>query len=99
MKDIIEIVKFFLGLGCFAFGGPAAHIAMMHREVVLKKKWIKEESFIDLIGLTSLIPGPNSTEMVMHCGYAKAGKKGIFLAGIAFIVPATFLNSYFCFFI
>jgi chromate transporter len=88
-----EVGKLFFKLGCFAFGGPAAHIAMMEKEVVEKRKWMTSESFLDLISATNLIPGPNSTEMTMHCGYERAGKKGLFVAGIAFIFPAVFITG------
>lgn len=83
----------FFHLGLVAFGGPAAHIAMMHREVVGKRKWMDEAHFLDLVGATSLIPGPNSTEMVIHCGYHRGGVAGLFIAGIAFILPATILTG------
>lgn len=77
-----------LRLGFTAFGGPAAHIAMLRDEVVGRRKWIPEQQFLDLIGLTSLIPGPNSTEMVMHMGHERAGWRGLIAAGSAFILPA-----------
>ncbi len=84
----LEIMKVFLKLGLFAFGGPAAHIAMMEDEVVHKRAWITKEKFIDMIGFTNLIPGPNSTEMAILLGHARGGKKGLFIAGISFILPA-----------
>lgn len=65
---------------------------MVHREVVEKRKWIKEDHFLDLVGATSLIPGPNSTEMVIHCGYQRGGVAGLFIAGISFILPACVLT-------
>ena len=83
----------FFKLGCFAFGGPAAHIAMMEDEVVTKRKWMTRDYFLDLIGTTNLIPGPNSTEMTMHCGYERAGNKGLFVAGLAFILPAITITA------
>lgn len=83
----------FFKLGCFAFGGPAAHIAMMEDEIIEKRKWMTRDYFLDLIGTTNLIPGPNSTEMTMHCGYERAGKAGLFVAGIAFIIPATVITA------
>lgn len=92
-NKLIETVKLFLRLGLVAFGGPAAHIAMMHREVVEKRGWMDEKHFLDLVGATSLIPGPNSTEMVIHCGYHRAGVSGLFLAGISFILPATLITG------
>ena len=83
-----ELALLFLKLGTIAFGGPAAHIAMMEDEVVRRKKWISEEHFLDLLGATNLIPGPNSTEMAIHIGYLHAGWKGLVLAGLCFILPA-----------
>ncbi|MFL1012062.1 chromate efflux transporter [Flavisericum labens] len=90
-----EVAGLFFKLGCIAFGGPAAHIAMMEDEVVKKRKWITQEHFLDLIGATNLIPGPNSTEMTMHCGYERAGWKGLFVAGICFIFPAVVITAVF----
>ena len=92
-QKLIEIATVFFKLGCFAFGGPAAHIAMMEAEIVEKRKWITRQHFLDLMGATNLIPGPNSTEMTMHCGYERAGKTGLFVAGIAFIIPATIITA------
>lgn len=88
-----EIFITFIRLGMFAFGGPAAHIALLHKEVVENKKWISNEHFLDLVGATSLIPGPNSTEMVIHCGYHRGGVKGLFLAGVSFILPASLMTG------
>ena len=88
-----EVAIVFFKMGCFAFGGPAAHIAMMEDEIISKRKWMTHEHFLDLIGATNLIPGPNSTEMTMHCGYERAGKKGLFVAGISFIIPAIFITG------
>ncbi|WP_299112637.1 chromate efflux transporter [uncultured Winogradskyella sp.] len=88
-----EVAQVFFKLGCFAFGGPAAHIAMMEDEIIEKRKWMTRDYFLDLIGTTNLIPGPNSTEMTMHCGYERAGKAGLFVAGIAFIFPATIITA------
>ncbi|MDG1475843.1 MAG: chromate efflux transporter [Vicingaceae bacterium] len=92
-NKLLEVGKVFFKLGCFAFGGPAAHIAMMEEEVVNKRKWMKREHYLDLIGATNLIPGPNSTEMTMHCGHERAGSKGLFVAGIAFIFPAIIITG------
>ena len=83
-----EIAGVFLKLGLFAFGGPAAHIAMMEEEIVSRRGWMSRQHFLDLIGATNLIPGPNSTEMTMHCGYERGGRLGLFIAGICFIFPA-----------
>lgn len=88
MNKLTEVAKVFFKLGLIAFGGPAAHIAMMEEEVVTKRKWMPRQHFLDLVGATNLIPGPNSTEMTMHCGYERAGYKGLFVAGICFIFPA-----------
>ncbi len=83
-----EIIRVFLRLGLFAFGGPAAHIAMMEDEIVNRRKWVNKEKFVDMLGLTNLIPGPNSTEMAIMLGYAHGGKLGLLLAGVSFILPA-----------
>lgn len=88
-----EVASVFFKLGCFAFGGPAAHIAMMESEIIQKRKWMTQEHFLDLMGATNLIPGPNSTEMTMHCGHEYAGKAGLFVAGLAFIFPAVFITG------
>ncbi|MFH6936025.1 chromate efflux transporter [Flavobacterium sp. FlaQc-30] len=92
---IKEIAKLFLKLGLIGFGGPAAHIAMMQQEVVLKRKWMSEQHFLDLLGATNLIPGPNSTEMAIHIGYDKGGWKGLLAAGMCFIFPAVFITGIF----
>ncbi|MGX1928296.1 chromate efflux transporter [Flagellimonas sp. 2504JD4-2] len=94
-SELKEIAKLFFKLGSIAFGGPAAHIAMMEDEVVKKRKWMTQEHFLDLIGATNLIPGPNSTEMTMHCGHERAGWKGLFVAGICFIFPAVVITAVF----
>lgn len=96
-NKLIEVAKVFFKLGCFAFGGPAAHIAMMEDEIIEKRQWMTRDYFLDLIGTTNLIPGPNSTEMTMHCGYERAGKPGLFVAGIAFIFPATIITALFAY--
>ena len=88
-----EIAFLFFKLGSIAFGGPAAHIAMMEDEVVHKRKWMTQSHFLDLVGATNLIPGPNSTEMTMHCGHERAGWKGLFIAGICFIFPAVMITG------
>jgi chromate transporter len=87
-KNLQEVILLFLKLGTTAFGGPAAHIAMMHNEVVEKRKWLTEEDFLDLLGATNLIPGPNSTEMAIHLSYQRAGLLGLVLGGASFILPA-----------
>ncbi|MDO9137676.1 MAG: chromate efflux transporter [Lutibacter sp.] len=93
--DLKDIAKLFLKLGIIGFGGPAAHIAMMQDEVVTKRKWLTEQHFLDLIGATNLIPGPNSTEMAIHIGHEKAGWKGLIVAGLCFILPAVFITGIF----
>jgi chromate transporter len=98
MNRVLEITKLFFHLGLVAFGGPAAHIAMIHKEVVDKRKWMDEDHFVDLIGATSLIPGPNSTEIVIHCGYQRGGVKGLFASGISFILPACVLSGLLAYF-
>jgi chromate transporter len=90
-----EIAQLFLKLGFIGFGGPAAHIAMMQREVVDQRKWLSEQHFLDLIGATNLIPGPNSTEMAIHIGYEKGGWKGLIIAGLCFIIPAVLITGIF----
>lgn len=94
-NNLKEIAKLFLKLGIIGFGGPAVHIAMMQDEVVVKKKWLTEQHFLDLIGATNLIPGPNSTEMAIHIGHEKAGWKGLIVAGICFIFPAVIITGFF----
>ncbi len=88
-----EIARLFFKLGLIAFGGPAAHIAMMEDEFVTRRKWISREHFLDLIGATNLIPGPNSTEMTMHLGYERGGWAGLFISGTCFIFPAAVLTG------
>ena len=94
-KELKELAIVFFKLGSIAFGGPAAHIAMMEDEVVNKRKWMTQEHFLDLVGATNLIPGPNSTEMTMHCGYERAGWKGLIVAGFCFIFPAVVITAIF----
>ena len=83
-----ELALLFFKLGSLAFGGPAAHIAMMEDEVVKRRNWITHDHFLDLLGATNLIPGPNSTEMAIHVGYVKAGWKGLIVAGACFVLPS-----------
>jgi len=89
-----EIGLLFFKMGCIAFGGPAAHISMMDDEVVARRNWLSREHFLDLIGATNLIPGPNSTEMTMHIGYERGGWRGLFLAGASFIFPAATITLF-----
>ena len=86
-----ELAALFLRLGITAFGGPAAHIAMMRAEVVERLKWLSDREFLDLLAATNLIPGPNSTEMAIHLGYRRAGLPGLLVAGACFILPAALI--------
>jgi chromate transporter len=90
-QNFKEVVLLFLKLGFTAFGGPAAHLAIMHDEVVKRRKWINDEQFLDLVGATNLIPGPNSTEMIIHLSFLRAGWPGFFLGGLSFILPAVLM--------
>lgn len=90
-----EVALVFLKLGFISFGGPAAHTAMMEEEVVNRRKWMDRQHFLDLLGATNLIPGPNSTEMTMHCGHEQAGIAGLIIAGLSFILPATIITGIF----
>lgn len=83
----------FLRLGATAFGGPAAHIAMMQVEVVQKRRWLSQAEFLDLLSASNLIPGPNSTELAIHIGWARRRWAGLVVAGLAFIVPATLITA------
>ena len=87
-RRLREILLLFLKLGLTAFGGPAAHIAIMHDEVVVRRNWLTDAEFLDLVGATNLIPGPNSTEMAIHIGFLRAGWPGLILSGACFILPA-----------
>ncbi|MCB9747530.1 MAG: chromate transporter [Candidatus Omnitrophica bacterium] len=93
LDHLKEVSTLFFKLGISAFGGPAAHIAMMEDEVVTKRKWMSREHFLDLVGATNLIPGPNSTEMAIHCGFHRAGWPGLIAAGVSFIFPACILTG------
>ena len=86
-----EVAVLFLKLGWIAFGGPAAHIALMRQEVVARRKWMTEQQFLDLLGASNLIPGPTSTELAIYLGYWRAGPPGLVLAGVLFILPAMLL--------
>jgi len=88
-----ELARLFLRLGTTAFGGPAAHIAMMEDEVVARRGWLTREQFLDLLGATNLIPGPNSTELAIPIGHARAGFPGLVVAGACFILPAALIVS------
>ena len=86
-----ELAAVFLRLGMIAFGGPAAHVAMMEQEIVVRRRWLSREAFLDFYGATNLIPGPNSTELAIHIGHARAGWPGLLVAGACFILPAALL--------
>jgi chromate transporter len=86
-----ELALLFLKLGTTAFGGPAAHIALMEDEVVGRRRWLTREAFLDYLGATNLIPGPNSTEMAIHIGHSRGGWPGLVVAGISFILPAALI--------
>lgn len=86
-----DLAVLFLKLGTTAFGGPAAHIAMMDEEVVRRRRWLSEQEFLDYLSATNFIPGPNSTEMAIHIGHSRAGWSGLIVAGTCFILPATII--------
>ncbi len=91
--SLAELALLFFRLGATAFGGPAAHVAMMHDEVVRRRGWLDEGRFLDLVGATNLIPGPNSTELAIHIGWERRGFVGLVVAGVAFIVPAMVITA------
>jgi chromate transporter len=83
-----QLARYFLRLGATAFGGPAAHIAIMEDDIVVRRRWLTRSHFMDMLAATQLVPGPNSTEMAIHIGYVKAGMPGLLVAGACFILPA-----------
>jgi chromate transporter len=87
-SNLGELATVFLKLGTIGFGGPAAHIAMLEAEIVTRRRWISQVQFLDLVGVTNLIPGPSSTELAIYIGYLRAGWWGLIIAGVCFIVPA-----------
>jgi chromate transporter len=87
-SHLTELATVFLKLGTIGFGGPAVHIAMLEAEIVTRRQWISQSQFLDLIGLTNLIPGPSSTELAIYIGYLRAGWWGLIIAGVCFILPA-----------
>ena len=91
--NVGELIRLCGKLGFIAFGGPAAHIAMLEDEAVTRRKWLSRDHFLDLVGATNLIPGPNSTEMMIHVGYQRAGWPGLLAAGISFVLPAVVLST------
>lgn len=92
-NELLELALVFLRLGTTAFGGPAAHIALMEEEFVRRRKWFTHEEFLDMIGAANLVPGPSSTEVAIHVGYRRAGWLGLVLAGFCFILPAALIVS------
>jgi len=94
---LTQVAKLFLKLGITGFGGPVAHIAMIEDEVVKRRQWLTQEHFLDLLGVTNLIPGPNSTEMAIHIGYIYAGWLGLIVAGVCFIFPAVLITGLFAY--
>src|SRR5947209_1573973 len=86
--NLREVATLFLKLGCIAFGGPAAHVALMRQEVVQRRGWVTDQRFVDLFGACNLIPGPSSTELAIMLGYDRAGWPALILAGALFIAPA-----------
>ncbi|MFT5124032.1 MAG: chromate transporter [Kiritimatiellia bacterium] len=89
----LSLMQLFIKLGLTAFGGPAAHIAIMEQEMVTRRKWMQTDEFMDLLAITNMIPGPNSTEMTMHIGMHRAGWRGMIIAGISFILPASLITG------
>ena len=90
---IREVAMVFIRLGTIAFGGPAAHIAMMHDEACLRRGWVSKDRFLDLVGAANIIPGPSSTELAIYLGYERAGWKGLIAGGVCFILPASGASS------
>jgi chromate transporter len=86
-----EVVALFLKLGTISFGGPAAYIAIMHDETVKRRRWLNDQEFLDLVGATNLIPGPNATEMAIHLGFLRAGWRGLIAGGVCFTLPAVLI--------
>jgi chromate transporter len=91
--SLLELASIYLRFGLTAFGGPAARIAMMHREFVEQRRWLSEAEFFDLLGAVNLIPGPNSTQMAIFIGKTRAGVRGLVVAGVCFILPAALIVS------
>jgi chromate transporter len=92
LRELRDLAGFFLRLGCTAFGGPAAHVALMEREAVVRRRWLTREAFLDQLGATNLIPGPSSTQMAMGIGWRRAGGLGLVVGGCCFILPAALLT-------
>jgi chromate transporter len=92
-RHLLEIAGLFLKLGSIGFGGPATHLALMEDEVVERRGWLSRQQYLDLVGATNLIPGPNSTEMAIHIGFVRGGWAGLVVAGSAFILPAVLITT------
>ena len=92
LRALGETARVMLKLGVLAFGGPLAHIGMLEDEVVERRRWLSRQHFLDLVGATSLLPGPNSTQMMMHVGYERAGWLGLLVAGFSFVLPAALIT-------
>lgn len=92
-RRLFEIAAAFLRMGCVAFGGPAAHLALLEDEFVARRGWLDRQRFLDLMGATNLVPGPNSTEMTMHIGYERGGAGGLCAAGLGFVLPAACITA------
>ena len=90
-RRVIEVAKVFARLGFTAFGGPAAHVAMIEQECVYKREWLDRKHFLDLVAAVNFVPGPNSTELAIHLGYIRAGMRGLIAAGVCFITPAVLI--------
>lgn len=94
-RRLLEIAGLFLKLGTIGFGGPATHLALMEDEVVERRGWLSRQHYLDLVGATNLIPGPNSTEMAIHIGFVRGGWAGLMIAGLAFLSPAVLITAVF----
>lgn len=89
--ELRTLARVFLGLGLTAFGGPAAHVALMQRELVRRRAWLEQAEFLDLLSLSQLVPGPSSTELALHLGQRRAGWRGMLVAGVGFILPGSLM--------
>jgi chromate transporter len=92
-SSLAELARVFLRLGATAFGGPAAHIAMMKEELVERRRWLDQAAFLDLVSASNLIPGPTSTELALHLGWLRRGWRGLLVAGVCFILPSALLTA------
>src|SRR6476646_10008334 len=84
---LAEVARLFLKLGFTAFGGPAAHVALIEEEVVARRRWVDRQHFLDMVSAVNFVPGPNSTELAIHLGQVRAGFPGLVVAGVCFIAP------------